>query len=267
MAGTESLGQAVAWLSTEGIPAVGGLTTGRTAEATETCTNTVILYPSWQQLEQLQSQYGFQVISQSATYTGWPSATTTSEIDAESCNTLATFQQHGFNRAWGMFAPPDNTMTAQQLSIVQGCFGFNRKYLPALDSQSTITNAPYTAGTLSVTSGNCNDAAAACYNAIPGGKRYMLPSRIEHVLSPKPWQYNIVQFYRFVSGSGHVGTISWDCTSPNDNEHWVTSNELYCYNDFQTAVDAHGPNVTFTDPATVANAWMPGRASTLAPRS
>jgi hypothetical protein len=264
MAGTVDLGVAVGWLSSQGIPAAGGLTTGRTKETTEFCESNYILYPSWAQLEQLQSSYGFQVISQSADYTGWKSANTDAEINAESCATIPTFKAHGFTKSWGMFAFPDNSRTDQQIADVNQCFAFDRVYSPSQNSQAKMSNPPYRAGTVSVTSGNCNDKAAACATKIKGGKTYMLPARLSAILSPKSGQYNLVQFYRFVSGSGRVGSVSWDCTSPNPNEHWVNYYELYCYNDFQAAVMGHGAGVTFTDPATVATALMPARAATLA---
>lgn len=268
--GTVDLGTAVAWLyDTEGISAVGGLTTGRTDQSDEFCQDRYILYPSWDELSALQANYGFDLVSQSATYTGWAGTDTTASINAESCDTIQTFKAHGFENSWAMFAPPDNKMTAQQLPIVNGCFAFNRKYNPKIDTQARVSAPPYTVGTLSVTSGNCNNPSRPCYTGIPNGKRYELPGAISTKLQADPGVYNVVQFYRFVTGANSVGAIKWDCTSPNPYDHWVgtgshapNSYELYCYNDFQAAVLGHG-DVEFTNPATVAQAWTPARAATL----
>lgn len=260
---TMTLGNAVDWLATQDLTAVGGLTTDRTAETSETCDANYILYPSWQQLEDLQARDGFDLVSQSATYTGWPQATTTAAIQAESCDTLPVFQQHGFNQAWGLFNPPDNHITPAQMSIVDQCFAFNRKYQAGIDQRAVTTTTPYTQGALSVTSGNCNDPALPCYTKPATGLRYTLPARIDQVLNSKPGTYNIVQWYRFVTGAKPSGGITWDCTSPNVADHWVSSSELYCYNDFQTAIQARAPGVIYTDPDTVAMAWEPARAQTI----
>lgn len=253
--GAVNLGQAVQWLASQGVPAVGGVVTGYTNESTPNCTQKYITYPSWQDLQQLHTQYGFEVVSQSATYNNWLQATTDSAITAESCDTLPIFQAHGFTRAWGMFNYPNNQATAAQQKIVTTCFSFGRKYGTKITSQAQALVYPHTLKTLSVISGNCNDAALPCYTAFAGGRHYMLPSAIIPNLNPTTNQYGVVQFYRFVGGVNLTGPVTWDCTAADPQDHWVSKNEIYCFNDFQAVVMARGASVTFTDPATVATAW------------
>lgn len=268
MIASETLDDAVQWLyNTQGISSIGGLTTGRTLQSTEFCDDNYILYPSWDELAALQSEYGFDLVSQSATYTGWKATNTTPAISAESCATIPTFKAHGFNNSWSLFDPPDNQITAQQLAVVQGCFAFNRKYNTTIDAQAVVSSAPYTLGTMSVTSGeNCNDIHLACYNQDPGGKKYMLPSQISKELSPTAGHYNVVQFYRFVIGI----TPEWNCSGPDPKTHWVKTDfggnlhELYCFNDFQNAIKGRAAGTVFTTPDVVASQWMPARAATLA---
>jgi hypothetical protein len=79
-------------------------------------------------------------------------------------------------------------------------------------------------------------------------------------VSPGSW-FN-VQFYRFVTGSYSSSHSSWDCSSPDWREHWVSRNELYCYDDFLRVMDAAqaavASGVVLADPHSVAVAW--GRA-------
>ena len=69
--------------------------------------------------------------------------------------------------------------------------------------------------------------------------------------------------HRSVTGSFSGTHSSWDCTSPDWRQHWVSRNELYCYSDFLQVMDAAQAAVAsgavVTDPHSVALAW--GRRS------
>jgi hypothetical protein len=240
---------------------VGGVVVDKTPETDKFCDGSVITYPSWSDLAMLRDTYGFTAVSQSKTYDNWINAKTSAQVQEESCDTLAAFTAHGHSRAWGMFNAPNNLFdpsgTGLTQPVVDSCFAFGRAYatMPTTKSQALVS--PYRIKTLSVTSGMCNNPALSCYTlTVKNNRRYMMPVQLSAMLNPAADQYSVVQFYRFVEGKGPVtGATTWDCTSADPSDHWVTTPEVYCFSDYQAAIGMIGSGVTVTDPATVATAW------------
>ena len=81
------------------------------------------------------------------------------------------------------------------------------------------------------------------------------------MMAPSPGSWSVVQVYRFVTGSYNAGvagqTVQWDCTSPDWRLHYTTTPEAYCWNDYLAALAQIPPDVTVTDPASVAEAVNP----------
>lgn len=255
--GTVPLDQAVAWLSTQGVPAVGTVATDRMDE-TQLVDVGNALYAPWSLLMQLHAQYGFETISQSDNYNGWASFTQYSEFQDAACGSLPIFAAHGFTRAWGMFGYPGNYWTPTAEQAATSCFAFSRLY----NSLKNVTmkqalQFPYPTRVDSVTGGSCNDPTLACYtDPVKSGGTYDMPSQVISQEQPGADQYSAVQFYRLVSGSNLDGVgADWDCTSSDPAQHWTNEGELYCYNDFQAVIQGRSFAAVVTDPATVATAW------------
>ncbi len=261
LVGSRTLTDAVAYAAAQGKTSTGGVVTDKTPETGKFCEGSVITYPSWADLAMLRDNYGFTVVSQSKTYNNWINAKTAAQVQAESCGTLPIFQAHGHTRAWGMFNSPNNLFdpsgTGVTQPIINSCFAFGRAYAGVPSTKAQALVSPYRIKTLSVTSGMCNNPALPCYTlTVKNNRRYMTPSQLSSMLNPSSDQYSVVQFYRFVEGkSTATGATTWDCTSPDANDHWVTTPEVYCFNDYQAAIGMIGGGVTVTDPATVASAW------------
>jgi hypothetical protein len=47
----------------------------------------------------------------------------------------------------------------------------------------------------------------------------------------------------------------WNCTGSDWRSHWTMDVERYCWNDYQSILDAIPAAATVTDPKTVAEAW------------
>ena len=110
-------------------------------------------------------------------------------------------------------------------------------------------------------SDNYQATTAACFDLAitKDGYRYQMPDEIAARLVPYGTTYTIIQFYRFVRGQNLTGAgTRFDCSSTNPARHWTQLTEVYCYNDFLTAVRSIRPGVTVTSPAAVANAWGRG---------
>lgn len=251
---TVPLDQVAQELKARGLFGVGGIVTDRTYETTQYCQG-YTTYPSWADLANLRDNYGWSFISQSKSYKDFTTFTTDTQRYEESCSTLPLFEAHGHNRAWGLFAYPNNKQDAAAQSIVTQCFAFGRKYVGGPNDLTTATTYPYTLKTLSVNGGRCNNPSLPCYN-LQTQYAYNTPEKLITQIQPQADQYSLIQFYRFVVGKreGLTG-LSWDCTSPDTNDHYTSQTELYCADDFYKVVDGRPLNAVVTDPATVAEAW------------
>lgn len=250
--GAITLQQVAADLHDRGDIGVGSVVTSWIHESSVHCTRAA-LYPSWDMLKSLHTDDGWEAISHSATHPDMTRLTTSQQF-AESCGTLPTFVNHGFNRAWGMFAYPNNKRTTEiQTNVVSTCFAFGRKYSPSSNKIGT-TSAPWWAKVKSVNGGKCNDSTAACYS-IPTHYRYENPFTLATLVDVSSGQWAVVQFHKLVSGSNLSGTVRWDCTASDWRLHFTSRTEMYCWNDYQRVLNAIPAGAIVTDPATVARAW------------
>lgn len=258
---TVDLNQVASDMAARGLTGVGNVIVNRTQETGLFCARDGLsLHPGWDWLSQRQAQ-GWRFISASLDY---PNMTTLAypEQVRQSCGSLEAFTSHSIVGAQGMFAfPNDKSTAAIQIDPVSTCFDFGRKYGPGLNTQSQMT-APWFASTLSVGGGKCNDITLPCYTA-PAPLRYYSPDALAASMNVAPGSWFDIQFYRFVTGSFSGTHSSWDCTSPDWRQHWVSRNELYCYGDFLQVMDAAQAAVAsgavVTDPHSVALAWGRGR--------
>jgi hypothetical protein len=225
------------------------------------CTNGA-MYPGWDELQTLHSTYGFELVSEGNDYVDF-STLTAAQQQAESCGSLPNFRAHGFMRADGLFAYPNNSWTnAAQQNIVSKCFSFGRKY--ADNPNHAPGSYPWWASIKSVNGGHCNDKSASCYS-LNTTYPYDLPSTLISKANVAAGTWQGIQFYTFVTGSGSAGDASWNCTGSNPADHWTSKGELYCWNDYLSVIDSVPTGVTVTDPASVATAW--GRSTSPPPAS
>jgi hypothetical protein len=250
--GAVALDVIAADLADRGWIGTGSVVTNRILETAMKCT-AAALYPSWATLKSLHSAYGWEATSHSATY---PNMTqlTRSQQSAESCGTLATFTNHGFGRAWGLFSYPVNRSTYDvQANVVSTCFAFGRKYALTRNTVGTMA-APWWAKARTVNGGACNlTGSASASLATP--YRYADPASMAALVGVLPGQWAIVQFHKLVTGSKLTGVTRWDCTSTDWRLHWSNRTEVYCWNDYQRILAGIPSGAVVTDPATVARSW------------
>lgn len=265
------VGQAMAAMGLAGTGAVVTDTIGTSTEGCGTFSHSN-QYPTWNHLDALQA-LGWSFVSASETYK--PKMTTISYQNqvTESCGSLTDpvsgLYAHGISDAWGMFAYPDDEFTnAIQANPVANCFAFGRTYQTGRNIESGMT-APWLQRTNSVSGGRCDDATLPCHTMHETGCHgcspyYTSPTMLEALVNTAGDEWTSLQFYRFLVGAGTDGTLSWDCTSPNWQDHWTSQGEAYCYNDFLAVMAAIPANVRTVSPATVATAWDANPAVTQA---
>jgi IPT/TIG domain len=266
------VGQAMAAMGLTGTGAVVTDTIGPSTEGCGTFSHSN-QYPTWSDLDALQA-LGWSFVSASETYK--PKMTTISYANqvAESCGSLTDpasgLFAHGFSDAWGMFAYPDDEFTtAIQQNPVSNCFAFGRTYQTGRNIETGMA-APWLQRTNSVSGGRCDDVTLPCHTMRETGCHgcspyYTSPTTLEALVNTAGDEWTSLQFYRFLVGAGTDGTLSWDCTSPNWQDHWTSQGEAYCYNDFLAVMAAIPANVHTVGPATVATAWDVNPAVTMAP--
>jgi hypothetical protein len=262
--GMLTLDEIVPQLAAIGVNVTAAVIPGRTLATGTKCVNGT-LYPSWADLSSLATDYGLNVVSASENYDYMTTLTQTQQFQ-QSCGSLSTFIAHGFHRAWGLFAYPDNYYsTAVQSQVVQDCFAFGRTYvLPNYVSGAQATNteatmaAPWLQVTDDVGGGHCSLPKEPCDSEGPKSLgRYVSPLTLQTLAHVAPGTWTALQGYAFVTGSNSVGSIKWDCSEPESDwqAHWTSQFETYCWNDFLYALTGLPSSVTVTDPATVAEAW------------
>jgi hypothetical protein len=239
------------------LKAVGHVVVDRTSSTTtRTCAHR-FTYPTWDDLALLRDTFRWSFVSAGQRYANMTTLTPAQQR-AESCGSLRAFREHGHTRAHGLFAYPNNKLTTDiQSNVVSTCFGFGRQYGGGTTQRSVA--APYLQTTVSFNGGACNDLTQPCSDtATHGGRRYALPSRVAAAMKPQANQWSAVQFYRFVVGTrmdAQDPAFAWDCSSPDVTSHWTSKAEIYCWEDYKTALDQIPPNVIVTDPVGVARAW------------
>jgi hypothetical protein len=88
-------------LAAHGYPATEAVSTSLEADTGERCNSNGDLTLSWDDLRQLQSQYGWDAIPRGNQD---DRSATASQQYADSCALLPTFYDEGFAKAWGMYA-------------------------------------------------------------------------------------------------------------------------------------------------------------------
>jgi hypothetical protein len=263
-AGMLTLDQIAPQLAKMGVNLTAAVIPDRTLATTTNCVNGT-LYPGWTDLSSLAATDGLNVVSASQSYDYMTTLTQTQQFQ-QSCGSLSTFIAHGFHRAWGVFAYPDNYYsTAIQSAVVQNCFAFGRTYISphkvsgaqATNSEAT-TVSPWLQKTNDVGGGRCNLTSQPCDNE--GSKslgKYLSPVTLHALTQVSPGTWTAIQGYAFATGTSTSGSIKWDCSEPETDwqAHWTSQFETYCWNDFVYALTGISSSVTVTDPATVAEAW------------
>ena len=175
----------------------------------------------------------------------------------ESCGSLPSFTAEGLS-ANGLFAYPDNQFDSTvQSQVVSTCFYYGRTYRGGVNYESTMNPDGFQAST-SITGGACEQVGAPCYRTINGQKHkhYTSPAKLEaRVAREGDNQWIDLQFYKLVTGAGHDGRYSWDCSSSDPTLHWTSQPEEYCQSDFDAILSSVPTGVVVTDPASVAAAW------------
>jgi len=212
------------------------------------------LYPTWSDLDNLRDTYGWSFDSDGMTHNDMTTMTATQQYE-ESCGSLAYLAEEGMTTADALYAyGDDESTTAIQANIVSTCYDYGRTYTGGVNSEATLS-APWFQNTNSVTGGACNDPTLPCYKLNVGGKRYPSPAWISSLIQVTANEWAVIQFYRMVSGASLGTTPSWDCTSPNWQDHWTSETEMYCINDFDQVLSSIPADAVVTSPATVAAAW------------
>lgn len=250
------LGEVADELTRRGLRASGAVVVNRTRQSHRECFRSYTLSTSWDDLARLRDEHGWQFVSAGLTYTDMRTKTVEQQVQ-ESCGSLPAFEARGHTRAWGLFAYANNSFSPDlQRSVVGDCFAYGRTYRGGVNLRSRTLD-PWLQKTTSVNGGMCHAVGLPCYDMpVMNNRRYTSPLDLRaRFASVRADQWVAIQFYRLVRGSYADRNFSWDCTSPDWREHWTSTGELYCYDDFLTAVDGIPANAVAADPATVAEAW------------
>ena len=192
---------------------------------------------------------------------------TPEEQNANICGSLLSFSAHEHDRAWGLFAYPNNAQSLTlQTNVTSQCFAYGRKYGPGRSHDDVLAKSPYLQNSNSVTGGACNDTTLPCYNLVVTGQstktnvRYFPVPYLNTLMDVGPGEWGTIQMYKFVTGAYRTTATTgprWDCTSAAWQAHYTTIPETYCWNDFLSALNYIAPGTIVADPATVAQAWTP----------
>jgi hypothetical protein len=257
-AGMMTIDQSVQALWGMGIHVTAAVVPDRTLDSGTKCFNHD-LYSNWPELSTLASTYGLTVISATQSYANLPLLTQAQQFQ-QTCGSLTSLIAHGYHRAWGMLAYPNNQYTTTiQSQVVQNCFAFGRTYVHPYAKTSTLTNyqstmaAPWLQVTVDVGGGRCRDTTQSC-STLPINQ-YASPIKLATLVNVAAGNWTALQFYSFVTGKNLTGFTQWDCTNSDWQKHWTNKFEVYCWNDLVYALSHKPSSVISADPATVAEAW------------
>ena len=245
--------------SDRSLAGTGNVVIDRASETDVPACMTYGLMATWAQIADLRDTHGWTFVSAGDGYRDMTGLGQAEQLD-ESCGSLASLEEHGHPRAWGMFAYPNNRRSTEiQTSVVSTCFSYGRAYDYRFNALGK-TVAPWFQSTFSVNGGACNVVDSWCYSLANTGTNHHYRTResLAELMKPAPGEWSVVQMYRFVRNAHTSSTFSWDCTSADPGLHWVSNSELYCYDDFLWALQQIPDDVVVTDPATVAQAWGRG---------
>lgn len=267
--GTVPLDEVASTLQSKSIPISGSVVTSYIADDAPSCVAhgpVNDLYPTWTQLGQLRDNNGMMFTSAGINYVD-DTTLPTSQALANICGSLIPLAAHGDTRAWALYSYPNNHYTSVlQSQITQTCFAYGRTYASARAHTSYLNTAPHYQKTFSILGGACSDPAQPCYNlqvigSVTGKQTfYTSVDQLGRFMQSGAGEWSVVQMYKFVTGSYNTGAssgLTWDCTSPDWHDHYVSDTESYCWNDFLAAVATVPSTVTIAQPDTVARAVTP----------
>lgn len=256
LADSVSLGKIARRMHRMGFAGTGAVVVDFTSSTKRVTCRGAIRYPGWRRLRELHDRYGWNFVSAGLRYLD-PRRLAPEQQQRDICGSLPAFREHGLNRAWGLFAYPNDMSNATvQSSVTAHCFAYGRTYNHRVNTRAGMA-PPWFQRTFSVDGGACNVRGLACYGIVTPvwPAHYMSPEMLAGLMAPLAGQWRDVQFYRFVRRARLTGTVRWDCTGPDWRRHWTTRIELYCAKDFFRVLRAIPARVRVVDPAAVAKAW------------
>jgi len=235
------------------LKATGTVQTGVTRMAHRGCVHFKgALTASWPDLERLHEHFRWSFVSHSRTYATNLDRLSTRELYRGTCGTLRVLRKHGYTRADGLFAYPNNKWTTKIQQQVSRCFAWGRRYEGEPGLKRELMREPFFQPTEGISGGKCHLAGASCVH-LPTVVKYKSPVAIaDQLKSLTRGNWLTLQSYVFVTGS-RAG--QWDCTSPDWRLHWSSDVERYCWVDYLRILDAIPDRVNVVDPKTVARAW------------
>ena len=106
LSNTVTLGRVATLMKERGKSGVGNVVVKRHG-VTQSCFSNYVISPSWNDLTQLRTQYGWTFTSAGMTYANMKTMTPTQQ-HAEACGSVGALARRGHTRAWGLFAYPNN---------------------------------------------------------------------------------------------------------------------------------------------------------------
>jgi len=233
-------------LASHGYAATEAVSTSLEAETGERCNANGDLTLGWSDLRTLQSQYGWTITVRG---NGDDRTLSVAQQTADSCDLLPTFVSEGFNDAWSMYSYYGGPYSiAMQTNVVAPCFAFGRTY--SIGSNPLPVPSPYLIKVDSINGGNCANTTLPC-SKFGFTYTYTQPSALAALVQSGGW--NIIQGYKFVTGSNATGARTWDCTGADPASHWTTRSEVYCYNDWQSVIAAIPATAQVVVPSVIAD--------------
>ena len=256
-------------MAARGLTGVGNVIVNRTQEAGLFCARDGLsLHPGWDRLSQRQVQ-GWRFISASLDY---PNMTTLAYAEQvrQSCGSLDAFASHAIVGAQGMFASRQPQVD-RPLSLHTDPVADVLRLRPEVRARAQHPEPDGGAMVREHVVGRRRQVqrrhAAVLHGA--GAAPLLLARRARRVDERRPRVMVQHPVLPKVTGSFSGTHSSWDCTSPDWRQHWVSRNELYCYSDFLQVMDAAQAAVAsgavVTDPHSVALAWGRGASPTPSP--
>jgi hypothetical protein len=250
-----SLGKIAAGMHRMGFAGTGAVVLDFTSAGSWSCRGS-IRYPGWRALATLHRRYGFSYVSAGRRYVD-VRRLSLADQRRDICGSLPAFAAHGYPRAWGLFAYPDDHSSAEvQRQVTSRCFAYGRTYDHHINLRSSM-QPPWFQKTFSVDGGACNLPQLACYKIVTPvwPAHYMSPIMLAGLMHPSANEWRVVQMYRFVRRSRLSGKIRWDCRSSDWRRHWTTRIEVYCARDYFRALRTIPESVQVVHPARVARLW------------
>ncbi len=245
-------------LRARGLTATIPMTASHAGEGTTRVCSGGYRYANWADLATFRDAYGWTVVPRGLTNAALTGITDPLELERNICGAKQVFAAHGHERAWGMFAWPQNEFTSElQQRYVTPCYAYGRRYTAPYATNALPAPWPYWARSVSVNGGKCADPSLPCHTFTPKGNRdYMQPRDLAATAASARARgaWALLQFYSLVSGSyGRMGDrFAWDCRSSDPADHWTSYSEYYCWSDYLAVLRSIPAGARVVDPAEVA---------------